>query len=176
MQTEQRPTTSSGLLDKAREVGLSLPQDLERLAIMRGCGYYDRDLPPRVPPLGEVAFSNGELAVALMVPSLHPSAREIRLAAAMLGAPDVDAQQVSALAVREKCVDIVGYIARCGRRFESDNIFWQNLLGLLPKVSIDTNKLPHPTRFVEMTGIDRGRIGTFTRWIRARQAIAAIAA
>jgi hypothetical protein len=166
------PTTST-LLDKAGQLGLLLLVDLERLAVMRGCDYYCRDLGPRVPPLGEVPLSNAELAIALIAPPLHPSAREIRLSAALLGSPDVQANEVSRLAVDENCADVVRHVALCGRRFEPQNSFWQTLLDLLPNVKIDTEGLPHPTRFVEMTGIDRGKVGVFTRWIRPRQPLAA---
>lgn len=100
-QQEEPSTLASPLLDKARRLGLSLPLDLERLAVMRGCDYYERDLGPRIPPLGEA------------------------------------------------------------------------LLDLLPDVKVDTDRLPHPTRFVEMTGIDRGKVGVFTRWIRPRPPFAA---
>jgi hypothetical protein len=172
-QTDNPHLAASPLLDKARRVGLSLPLDLERLAIMRGCDYYDRSLPPRIPPLGEVPLSNAEVATALIAPSLHPGAREIRLAAALLGAPDAHANEISSLAVQENCVNVIRHIALCGRQFEPDNAFWQKLLDLLPSVKIDTDTLPHPTRFVEMTGIDRGKVGTFTRWIRPRPRLAA---
>jgi len=171
-QLEQPRRIASPLLDKARLLGLSLPLDLERLAVMRGCDYYERDLGLRIPPLEEVPLKNTELAIALIIPSLHPSAREIRLAAALLGAPDVQADDVAALAVNENCADVVRYIALCGRRFEPENYFWQTLLDLMPNINIDTDKLPHPTRFVEMTGIDRGKVGVFTRWIRPRQTVA----
>ena len=67
----------SRLLHKARSLHLQLPLDLERLAINRGCDYYERDLGPRIPPLGPVPLSNAELAIALIVPSLHPDARQI---------------------------------------------------------------------------------------------------
>jgi hypothetical protein len=164
---------ASRLLAKARRLGLELPLDLERLALMRGCVYYARDLAPRVPPLLEVPLSNAELAVALIAPALSPGAREIRLAAALLGAPDVRADEVAALAAEEHCADIVSYIAQCGRRFEPQNPLWSSLLSLLPEVPIDRDRLPHPTRFVEMTGIDRGRVGLETRWIRPRRPAAA---
>lgn len=72
------------------------------------------------------------------------------------------------LALDENCVGVVRHIALCGSRFEPGNPFWTDLLNALPKTVIDRDHLPHPTRFVEMTGIDRGRVGTFTRWIRAR--------
>jgi hypothetical protein len=119
-----------------------------------------------------VAFSNAELAIALMSPALHPGAREIRLAAALLGAPDVNPAEVSALAVHENCADIVRHIALSGLRFESRNPFWQTLLDLLPEIQIPADRYPHPSRFVEMTGIDRGKVGLITRWIRPRGAVA----
>ena len=165
------PGAGSPALDKARELGLSVPLDLERLAIARGCDYYDRQLDPRDPPLEEVPLSNAELAVALIEPSLSPGAREIRLAAALLGAVDESPAAVAALAQEEKCAGVVRYIASCGRRFEPENAFWNALLDSLPDLPIDVGPLPHPTRFVEMTGIDRGKVGTFTRWIRARRSV-----
>jgi hypothetical protein len=171
--SEQPRANASALLDKLRRLGLSLPLDLERLAVMRGCDYYDRGLGPLLPPLGEVPLSNTELAIALIVTSLPPAAREIRLAAAMLGAADVRAEEASALAVGENCAEVVRHIALCGRRFEPENAFWQTLLTRLPNVKIDADRFPHPTRFVEMTGIDRGKVGVFTRWIRPRQPVPA---
>jgi hypothetical protein len=160
---------ASRLLDKARRVGLELPLDLERLALLRGCDYYERELPPRFPALVDVPISNAELAIALIVPSLPPTAREIRLAAALLGTPDLRADLVTALAVQENCADIVRHIALSGLRYEPDNSFWSSLLEQLPNVKVDSDHLPHPTRFVEMTGIDRGRIGVSTHWIRPRK-------
>lgn len=172
-QRQEPGTLASPLLGKARRLGLSLPLDLERLAVMRGCDYYERDLGPRIPPMREVPLSNAELAIALIAPSLHPTAREIRLSAALLGAPDVRPDAASALAVQENCADVVRHIASCGHKFEPENSFWKTLLDLLPEVKVDTDRVPHPTRFVEMTGIDRGKVGVFTRWIRPRSPVAA---
>ncbi len=100
-----------------------MPLDLERLALPRGCEYYARELSPRIPPLDEVALSNAELAIALIVPSLAPTAREIRLAAALLDEPEIRAEEVAALAVEERCAEVVRHIALCGRRFEPENSF-----------------------------------------------------
>ncbi len=172
-QTERPRALAPPLLEKVRRLGLSLPHDLERLAVMRGCDYYARDLGQRQPPLGEVALSNTELAIALIAPAPGPAAREIRLAAALLGAPDVRADEVAALAVEENCAEVVRHIALSGRRFEPENALWQTLLARLPNVKIDADRLPHPTRFVEMTGLDRGRVGIVTRWIRPRPPVAA---
>jgi hypothetical protein len=170
---ETGSSLTSSLLDKARRLGLQLPLDLERLAIARGCDYYGRELDARSEPLGSIPLSNAELAVALAVPSLNPTAREIRLAAAVLGAPDVRADEVAALAIREGCADVVRHIALSGRRFEPENSFWSRLVDLLPDIEVDVDQLPHPTRFVEMTGIDRGKVGMFIRWIRPRLPAAA---
>ena len=166
-------TPASPLLEKAGRLGLQLPLDLERLAIARGCDYYERELSPRTPPVGDVPLSNAELAIALLTPSGTPTAREIRLAAAQLGGLDMSAEQVASLAVQEHCAESVQYIAECGRRFEPQNRFWPTLLDHLPKVSVAPDRLPHPTRFVEMTGIDRGKVGVLTRWIRPRNPVAA---
>ena len=171
-QETQLCTPDSPLLEKANRAGLSLPLDLERLAVARGCDYYNRNLAPRVPLLGDVPLSNAELAIALVTPALRPTAREVRLAAALLGAQDVEPKEVAGLAVQENCVEVVRYIAQCGKRFEPLKSFWQQLLECLPEVDIDETRFPHPTRFVEMTGIDRGRIGLETRWIRPRQRLA----
>ena len=161
------------VLAKARELGLSVPLDLERLAMARGCGYYERDLGPLARTAEGVPLSNAELAIALLAPSHQPTARQVRLAAALLGAADESAADVATLAVDENCAGIVRYIALCGSRFEPGNPFWTDLLNALPETVIDRDRLPHPTRFVEMTGIDRGKVGTFTRWIRARSQVAA---
>lgn len=118
-------------------------------------------------------MSNAELAIALLAPALRPTARQIRLAAALLGAADESALDVATMAADENCVGVVRYIASCGERFEPRNPFWTDLLSALPETEIDRDRLPHPTRFVEMTGIDRGKVGTSTRWIRARSQIAA---
>jgi hypothetical protein len=122
----------SALLEKAERLGLELPADLERLAIARGCDYYQRDLGSRFPRLAEDLFSTVELAIALLVPALSPNARQIRLAAALLGTPGLQADDVARLAVRENCADVVRYVALCGQRFEPENSFWATLSGLLP--------------------------------------------
>ena len=172
-QSRKASGTVSPLLDKARALNLELPLDLERLAIARGCDYYERDLDRRIPPLEQVPLSNAELAIALIVPSLRPTPREIRLAAALLGAPDVTAEEVAALATAENCAGVVRYVAACGNRFEPESPFWGSLLDLLPDIKVDPDRLPHPSRFVEMTGIDRGKVGMFTRWIRPRARVVA---
>jgi hypothetical protein len=164
---------SSRLLEQAARLGLQLPTDLERLALLRGCSYYERDLDVRVPPLTEVPLSNAELAVALVIPSLSPGAREIRLAAALLGTPGLEANQVARLAREEDTVAVIRHIAQCGQSFEPENRFWVDLLANLPSGPVEADCFPHPTRFVEMTGIDRGKVGVSRRWIRPQKPVAA---
>ena len=155
---------SSTLLNKARALGLRLPHDLQRLAVARGCRYYIVD-PGPLPP-ADLAFTNAELAVALLSPSLPPEPQDIRVAAAVLSSPDVDVSALVTLAETEGCSGLVRYIAGCGLKYEPDIVFWRALLDRLGDVETPTGPLPHPTRFIEMTGMVRGKIGLFTHWIR----------
>ncbi len=159
------------LLEKAGRLGLHLPTDLEKLAIARGCRYYDsrnegehlrREAWFRIET---PEFSNAELAIALLSPRFPPSLYRQRLGSAMLSAPDVDPRVLAEMAVVEECAGLVRYIAKCGREVEADNEFWDVLLARLPKVS-PPKKTPHITRLMEMTGITRGRVGIQKRWIR----------
>lgn len=162
----------SKVLAKARQHGLAGPEDLEQLAIERGCDYYDlsnvvREEAPRGPRAPE--FSNEELAIALLIPS-HRSLLRTRMGAAMLGASGNDPTKVGQLAVEEDCADLVRHIASCGHQVEGDNGFWTALTfslgGRAGRGGADDEGLPHLTRFVEMTGISRGKVGTQMRWIR----------
>ena len=164
---------TSALLQKASSFGLRLPQDLERLAVQRGCGYYDSGLAGERQPVAEAPLTDAELAVALLSPSLSPTAQQIRIAAAMLSSPNVLPGELVKLAQTEDCAGTVRYIAECGRRYEPENPFWTQLLRSLPEVPVDRDALPHPTRFIEMTGMIRGQVGFFTHWIRPRQKVAA---
>src|SRR6266436_3053159 len=74
----------SPLLLKARRMNLGL-EGLDRLAIQRGCDYYDKGESLPIATIDYAQFSNAELAVVLLSPSLPPTARTIRLAAALVG-------------------------------------------------------------------------------------------
>lgn len=143
---------------------MALPHDLQRLAVARGCKYYvveDGPLPP-----ANLRFTNEELAVALLSPSLPPEPQDIRIAAAVLSSPDVDAPALAALAEAEGCAGLVRYIAECGQKYEPALTFWRELVARLQAAEIPSFPLPHPTRFIEMTGMIRGQTGFFTHWIR----------
>jgi hypothetical protein len=162
----------SPVLRKAQHLGLDA-DGLERLAIQRGCDYYHEgeDL-----PLAKVTtdqLSNEELALALLSPSLRYHPQTLRLGAAMLGAEGNDPRELARRATHERCESIVRYIAEAGQRFEPQNEFWRTLLSHLPAgTPPKSSAVPHPTRFVAMTGITRRGIETIVQWIRPRPATA----
>jgi len=64
---------------------------------------------------------------------------------------------------------LLRYVAEAGKRFEPQNGFWTTLLSLLPAAAPPKSSVvPHPTRFIAMTGITRRGVETVTEWIRPR--------
>ncbi|MBN8248947.1 MAG: hypothetical protein J0L84_16080 [Verrucomicrobia bacterium] len=156
----------SPLLMKARRLGLDA-DGLERTAMQRGCDYYHDGSPPPPAPVSRADYSDGELAMALLNPALRYHPQTLRLGAAMLGAPGNDPVELARRAREERCEQVVSHIARAGRRFEPENPFWERLLALMPTTPpAKSGVLPHPTRFVAMTGITRRGVETVTQWIR----------
>jgi hypothetical protein len=159
-------THISPLLHKAHRLGLDA-EGLERLAIQRGCDYYHSGDPLPPPEVSLDAFSNAELAVALLNPALRYKPQTLRLGAAMLGAADISPHEVARLAEMERSQAVVRYVAAAGKRFEPQNPFWQALLDLLPSTPPPKSSVvPHPTRFVAMTGLTRRGVETVVEWIR----------
>ncbi len=143
------------------------PEELKVLAIRRSCDYYHNDEPLPGVAVSAGEFSNTELAIALLNPALRHDPQALRLGAAMLSAPGNAAEDLAHWARLERCGRIVGYVADCGRRFEPQNPFWAELLALLPKVRpLKSGVMPHPTRFVAMTGFTRQGAETVVEWIR----------
>ncbi len=159
-------THLSALLHKASRLGLGAPE-LERLAIERGCDYYGGG---ELSPLVWVSleqFSNAELAIALLNPALRYDPQTLRLGAAMLSAEGNSPNQIARLAVMERCERVVRYIAQAGQKFEPNNPFWPQVLQRLPPGAPPrAGVLPHPTRFVAMTGFTRRGRETVVEWIR----------
>jgi len=159
-------THLSPLLHKARRLGLDA-ENLERLAIERGCDYYHHGAPLPASTIRADQFSNLELAMALLNPALRYHPQTLRLGAAMLSAPGNTPEEAARLAVMERCEAIVRYVAEAGRKFEPQNPFWTKLLELLPMTPPPKSSVvPHPTRFVAMTGITRRGVETVVEWIR----------
>jgi len=167
----------SPLLMKARRLGLHGVEELKRLAVERGCSYYNvvpTDNVLREEPLLRVSradFSNAELAIALLSFSPVNLLRQ-RMGAAMLSAPDVEVTSLATLAVAEGCGGIVHYIADCGHAVEPENDYWMRLRSELSTHAYEATEMPHPTRFIEMTGVSRGKIGIEKHWVRPIHALA----
>ncbi len=168
--------SASHLLRKAQQLGLASADDLAKLAVVRGLRYYDganqgqtwkKEAQFQIPT---TAFSNAELAIALLSPDWptdNGSAVQVRqrIASAVLSADDVDPAALAELAKAERCEPILRWIATCGVEVEPENPFWETLLARLPMVE-RPERVPHPTRFFEMTGITRHGKGIRKRWLR----------
>ncbi len=156
----------SPLLRKARRLGLAA-RDLEILAVQRGCRHYSDGTEPDQPLVEEPEFSNEELAIALLSPALRYDPYSLRCGAAMLGAHGNNPNRLARLAAMERAVATVRYVAEAGREFEPQNTFWQALLEALPSgAPVRAGALPHPTRFVAMTGFTRQGPGLVVEWQR----------
>jgi hypothetical protein len=159
-------THLSGLLRKAGRLGLG-PRELEILAVQRGCRHYSNGSEPAELLATEGDFSNEELAIALLSTAMPYNPHSIRCGAAMLGAPGNDPRHLARLAVMERSVAPVRYVAEAGRRFEPENAFWPELLDALPPAPAPkSGVMPHPTRFVAMTGFTRQGPGLVVEWQR----------
>ena len=159
-------THLSPLLRKAERLGLDA-EGLELLAIQRGCDYYDSGKPYAPLEVSTEQFSNAELAIALLHLGLRYSPQTLRLGAAMLSAEGNEPAAIARLTILERGEAVVRYIAEAGRKFEPQNPFWTELLKLLPFTPPPKSSVvPHPTRFVAMTGGTRRGVGTVVEWIR----------
>jgi len=159
-------THLSPLLRKAERLGLG-PRELEVLAVQRGCRHYSDGTEPEQPLASESQFSNEELAIALLSTALRYEPHSIRCGAAMLGAARNNPRRLARLAVMERCVTPVRYVAEAGQRFEPENAFWRELLEALPlEPPPKSGVMPHPTRFVAMTGFTRQGPGLVVEWQR----------
>jgi hypothetical protein len=147
----------SPLLRKARRLGLTAPQDLWTLAVQRGCRHYWQGNEPDGELVSQEAFPNEELAIALLDTAGTYSPHSIRCGAAMVGALGNDPEMVARLAITERSEAVVRYIAEWGKKYEPENPYWENLLLRLPACEPPKDGvMPHPTRFVAMSGYQRG--------------------
>lgn len=153
------PAHHSLLLRKAREVGLYDAYALIGLAVARGCRHY-RGGPEPVPaqPLSHAAFSDEELAIALLSPGLPYNSRALRVGAQMLGSRSNQPQRLALLARKERAETVVRHVAAAGRHTEPHEPFWSELLAALPaaltrRSTCPAGVLPHPSRFRVETGL-----------------------
>ena len=159
-------THLSPLLMKARRLGLGA-MELEQLAIQRGCSHYSGNGEPLSHEVSEASFSNEELAVSLLNPALGYDPHTIRCGAAMLSAPGNQPLRLARLLQMERAEQPARHIAEAGRRYEPANPFWTDLLGALPATRVPpSGVLPHPTRYITMTGFTRSGPGLVIHWVR----------
>lgn len=167
-------THLSPLLMKARRLGLRIPEDLQALAVQRGCRHYWQENVPANELAAQGEFSNEELAMALLSVAQAYDPHSIRCGAAMLGAVGNNPKVLARLATWERSEVVVAYVAACGKKYEPDNSFWSDLLALLPPTPQPKDGvMPHPTRFVAMNGYERN-VGkkTSIEWQRPQRSAA----
>ena len=118
------PAHHSLLLRKASRLGLHGAPALISLAVARGCLHYQGGLEP-VPsaPPPRTAFSDEELAIALLSPCLPYSPRAIRVGAQMLGSRGNQPRQLALLARRERAEAVVRHLATTGQQTEPHEPF-----------------------------------------------------
>lgn len=153
------------------------PRELQILAVQRGCAHYSNGSEPNEPFATHEQFSNEELAIALLSIALPYDPHSIRCGAAMLGAKGNSPHRLAQMTIMERSVVPVRYVAEAGIRFEPENSFWQELLSDLPATPPPkSGVLPHPTRFVAMTGFTRKGPGLFVEWQRPSKPLAQVPA
>jgi len=165
----------SPLLQRARRLGAGDVRDLEHIALGRGLRYFgfpenhqDTSLDRPALPAGDRSqFSDEELVIALINPAAPYSLTRIRMAAALMAADGISAAKIIRLARQERCESVVRHIARCGNTVEPKNPFWQTLLRNLPDAPpAKPDVLPHISRFVAFSGINRNGRQDTMQWIR----------
>jgi hypothetical protein len=148
----------SPLLRKAHRLGLSTQSQLIALAVARGRRHYqDGSEAESAPPLGQEQFSDEELATALLSPCLPYDQRAIRVGAQMLGSRANRPEPLAFLAIKERTVTVVRYLARLAKESEPQEPYWKELLAALPPPSARYPEpapevLPHSSRFRSETG------------------------
>ena len=164
----------SPLLRRLRSLGLTEPEDLRRLAVVRGCKHYRRpgdDLRPPLDP-GPERVSDLELAMGMLTAAQGFDPVLVRCAAQLLGGDEMAVDAIVRLAVQERAVPVVRHIARAGAEMDSEGRGkWRRLLAVLPAMpEIPEGRLPHRTRFVSQSGLAKhnGRLERTGHWVWLR--------
>lgn len=169
----------SPLLRRLRRQGLSDPDQLRRLAVVRGCAHYrnidDSSYPPDP---GQEVVSDAELAVAMVSGAQEFDPLLIRCAAQLLSGDAVPVELLARLAIQERAVAVVRHIAQAATELDAENAArWQRLLALLPsaRTAPAEGRLPHRSRFAVQTGVRRSEglleRGIFSVWLRPQRAL-----
>jgi hypothetical protein len=148
----------SPLLRKLAKHGLKTPEEMVACAVGRGCRHYAnmtnwKDIQSR--PTQDI--SNEELAIGLLSPCHHYEPLFVRVGSQLLSAPQSNPKTLARLAVMERCLTTLKYIASCGKETEPDNPFWDAILDNFPKTNHPQPEFPksriHISRFRTETGI-----------------------
>jgi hypothetical protein len=163
-------THESSLLRKILELsGCSLDsvgEWLLKCAVERGASHYEKDFQSDL-PADNSALSTEELGIALCLGHLNWNPMFIRAASQVLSAPDVDAKKLARLAEMERVEPTLLHIAEAAARVAPAQEPWETLRAALPRRhKINSESLPHWSRFVSQTGVTEfggcGRID----WLR----------
>jgi hypothetical protein len=163
----------SVLMRRLRRLGLRGQPDLIAVAVQRGCGHYDsaaKESSARDP--GRTVVNDEELAVAMMLGEHAFDAFSVRCAAQLLSGEGIDLPRLARLARQERCERVLAHVARTGiKHDEVGSEGWRKLLdslGAAPAAPEGT--LPHWTRFVSLTGVQRhGGRALKSVWLRPRR-------
>ncbi len=163
-------THMSCLRHEALRLGLSTDKDLVDEAIARGCFHFLQSDTPPASRVTEREFSNEKLALALLTIANRYEPWLIRVGAMLLSHIDNDVHQIARQTRLERSEAVIREIALAGQRYEPENIFWRELLDLLPDLpSPEAGVLPHHSRYVSIPGkIGPGKMGSPT-WLRPKK-------
>ena len=158
----------SGLLRRIARTsgaGSRVAEWLMKVAVQRGASHYRRDFDPSLPPDSPL-ISSEEIGVALCLGELPYSLDHLRVASQLLTSPRVDAEQLSRLAIQERCEPVLLHIAKTAERFALELEPWATVRRSLPPRPVPrTDVLPHWTRLVSYTGISSHGGGPRTDWL-----------
>jgi hypothetical protein len=149
--------------------GLSTEKDLIDESVARGCFHFLQSDQPPARKVEEDAFSNEQLAIAMLTIANPYDLWLLRAGAMMLSHSRNDFRQIVRYARHERSEAVVRCIAEAGLRYEPDNEFWTQLLRELPPTAaIKEGVLPHHSRYVSIPGkIGPGKMGKPV-WLRPR--------
>lgn len=159
----------SPLLRRARALGLRTLPELLAVAVSRGCTHYAVPAGAEaVRDPGPTALPNEELVVLLLLGEHAYDPTAIRCAAQLLGGENVDLAKLATLARTQRCARVLAHIADAGREHdERAPEFWRDLRERLgPVRAVPPGALPHWTRFVALSGVQRYSRRPTSTWLR----------
>lgn len=162
----------SPLLRRARVLGVFSLPELIAVAVARGCRHYAVPagaMTVRDP--GRDAITDEELVVLLLLGEHAYEPTAVRCAAQLLGSGAIDVPKLVALARRERCGRVLAYIAEAGMAHdEKAPAFWRELRERLGAgVLVPEGVMPHWTRFVALSGVQRHSRRPTSVWLRPQR-------